>query len=155
MIFSSIYAGDDLKNYPAAIEKAIRYAAENDFSGMADGRYEIDGDRMFAQLFTLTGSPIEQTRPELHKKYLDVQFWLGGEEICGVAPANGVGECTEAILERDLYFYDKVENESFIRVTKGCYAVFFPSDAHRPGVQARENQEPYRKVVVKVSLDIL
>ena len=44
MFFSSVHADDDLKRYPAAIQKAIEYAKNTDFSALEDGRQEIDGD---------------------------------------------------------------------------------------------------------------
>ena len=154
MIFSSIYANDDLKKYPQAIAKAITYLTETDFENLADGVYEIDGKMMYAQVFTFTSKPASECKPELHRKYLDVQFWISGEEKFGVAPINGVGNCIEEIEERDLYFYDGVANESFVHATKGCYAVFFPNDVHRPGTVVGEPLT-YRKVVVKVSTELL
>ena len=84
MIFSSIHAHDDLKKYPAAIAKAITYLTETDFDNLADGVYEIDGKMMYAQVFTFTSKPASECKPELHRKYLDVQFWISGEEKFGV-----------------------------------------------------------------------
>ncbi|MFR5795435.1 MAG: YhcH/YjgK/YiaL family protein [Christensenellales bacterium] len=92
MFFSSVHANDDLKRYPAAIQKAIEYAKNTDFSALEDGRQEIDGDKMYANLFHLTSKQKEEAHPELHKKYVDVQYWICGEELCGVAPYNGVGK---------------------------------------------------------------
>ena len=134
MIFSSIYANDDLKKYPQAIAKAITYLTETDFENLADGVYEIDGKMMYAQVFTFTSKPVEECKPELHRKYLDVQFWISGEEKFGVAPINGVG--------------------NFVHATKGCYAVFFPNDVHRPGTVV-DQPLTYRKVVVKVHTSLL
>ena len=154
MIFSSIYVNDDLKKYPVALQNAINYVATTDFDNLPDGVYELDGKMMYAQVFTFTSKQIEECKPELHRKYLDVQFWISGEEKFGVAPINGVGNCIEEIDERDLYFYDGVANESFVHATKGCYAVFFPNDVHRPGCVVDEPLT-YRKVVVKVHTDLL
>lgn len=39
MFFSSVHADDDLKRYPAAIQKAIEYAKNTDFSALEDGRH--------------------------------------------------------------------------------------------------------------------
>ena len=155
MIFSSVYAGDDLKKYPEAIRTAINYLTTTDFDTLENGVYPIDGDRIFAQVFEYTSKPVEEVKCELHRKYLDVQFWICGEEYFGVAPANGVGKCIEEIPVRDLYFYDGVENESFIHAAKGCYAIFFPNDVHRPGVWIDGKALTYRKVVVKVSCELL
>lgn len=103
MFFSSVHADDDLKRYPAAIQKAIEYAKNTDFSALEDGRQEIDGDKMYANLFHLTSKQKEEAHPELHKKYVDVQYWICGEELCGVAPYNGVGKCIETREDDDLY----------------------------------------------------
>lgn len=155
MYFSSTAASDDLSRYPAAIQKALRYAMETDFSQLADGQYPIDGEKMYAKVFHLKAKPLADTHPELHKKYIDVQYWISGEELCGVAPSEGGAKCIEAREADDLYFCDRAPGESFLHAWKGCYAVFFPNDLHRPGVQYEGNGAEYRKVVVKVSVDLL
>ncbi len=155
MIFSSKNSNDDISKYPEAIQKAIRFAQETDFSKIEDGRVAIDGDNMFANLFHITSKPVEETHPEMHKQYIDVQYWLCGEELCGVAPYKGGSTCIEAREDEDLYFYDGVANESFIHAVEGDYAVFFPNDAHRPGVCIDGKPLDYRKVVVKVNVDLL
>ena len=156
MIFSSIHAHDDLRRYPAAIRKAIEYAANTDFSRLEDGRQPIDGEKMYANLFHLTSKPLEETHLELHRNYVDVQFWISGEELCGVAPYTGKEKCIDQTrADEDLYFYEDFENEFFLHATQGCYAVFFPNDAHRPGVCVNGQPLDYRKVVVKVHVDLL
>lgn len=155
MIFSSKNAKDDISKYPEAIQKAIRFARETDFSKIEDGRVAIDGDNMFANLFHLTSKPVGETHPEMHKQYIDVQYWLSGEELCGVAPYEGGSTCIDARKEEDLYFYDGVVNESFLHATEGCYAIFFPNDAHRPGVCVDGKSINYRKVVVKVNVNLI
>lgn len=72
---------------------------------------KLTADKMFVNLFHLTSKPKEETHPELHKRYADVQFWICGEELCGVAPFIGKGECIDAREDDDLYFYDGIENE--------------------------------------------
>ena len=51
MIFSSIHTKDDFKNYPAAVQRAIEYLKNNDFTKMETGVYEIEGKLMYAQVF--------------------------------------------------------------------------------------------------------
>ena len=155
MIYDSLKHMEAYQGVHPGIYKGLELLRDTDFSKLEDGRQEIDGDKMFANLFHLTSKLKEETHPELHKKYVDVQFWICGEELCGVAPYHGVGKCVEAREDEDLYFYDSVENESFIHATEGCYAVFFPNDAHRPGVCVDGKPLDYRTVVVKVSLDLL
>ena len=155
MIFSTIQAKKELRCYPEAIQRAVDYVLNTDFSKMEDGRHPIDGDRMFANLFHLTSKPKDEIHPEAHKKYIDVQFWLDGEELCGNAPFVEGVPCVDAREDEDLYFYEDFPEESFVRAKPGCFAVFFPNDAHRPGVCTENGPSTYRKVVVKVSTGLL
>ena len=154
MIFSSIHSKDDVTNYPEAIQTAIKYLKENDFVSMETGVYEIQGKDIYAQVFDAQTEPVEKKRPEVHEKYVDVQFLASGRERLGFAPDMGKCEVDERIDERDLIFYKEVENEGFIEATPGCYCIFFPNDVHRPAVMADEAMT-VRKVVVKVAVALL
>lgn len=154
MIFSSIYAKEDITKYPQAIQTAIEYLKSNDFVTMEPGVYEVQGKEIYAQVFDTETGALETKRPEVHRRFLDVQFLASGKERIGFTPDTGKYEIDEYIEERDLIFYKEVENEGIIEVTPGCYSVFFPEDVHRPGVEAGEAMT-IRKVVVKVSISLL
>lgn len=154
MIFSSIYAKHDYSIYPEAIQTALKYLNDNDFTTMETGVYEIQGKDIYAQVFDAVTEPSNKKRPEVHEKYLDVQFLASGKERLGFTPDTGNYIVDERIDERDLIFYKDVENESFIESTPGCFCVFFPTDVHRPAVASGDSMT-VRKVVVKVSIDLL
>lgn len=154
MIFSSIYAKDVIDTYPKAIQTALEYLKANDFTAMEPGVYEIQGKEIYAQVFDAETKPIEEGRPEVHEKYVDVQFLASGKERLGFTPDTGKYEVEERFDERDLIFYKSVENEGFIESTPGCYCVFFPADVHRPAIMSGERMT-VRKVVVKVSVALL
>ena len=154
MIFSSLKSGDSIAVYPEAIRKALEFLKNTDIEAMQPGDYPIDGDKLFAKVFDLTTLAVEETKPEIHHKYIDVQFWPSGSERFGIAPYLGGGTIVEAREDADTYFLESVPNESFVTATPGCFAVFFPWDAHRPGTILGE-QATFRKCVVKVSTDLL
>ena len=74
MIFSSINSKDDFTSYPKAVQRAIKYLKENDFVNMEPGVYELEGKLMYAQVFDAETGSVNEKRPEVHEKYLDVQF---------------------------------------------------------------------------------
>lgn len=154
MIFSSIHAKDVRHTYPKAIQTALEYLKANDFTAMETGVYEIQGKEIYAQVMDAVTRPYEEGRPEVHEKYVDVQFLASGREKLGFTPDTGNYEVDERFDERDLIFYKSVENEGFIEATPGCYSIFFPADVHRPGLISGESMT-VRKVVVKVSVDLL
>lgn len=154
MIFSSIHANKKNIVLPAAIEKALEYLKANDFTKMEPGVYEIQGKDIYAQVFDAETKPAEEQRPEVHEKFIDVQFLASGREKLGFTPDTGNYEVDERFDERDLIFYKKVENEGFIEARPGCFSIFFPEDVHRPACASGEPMT-VRKVVVKVSLKLL
>jgi YhcH/YjgK/YiaL family protein len=154
MIYSSIYADDDCSKYPAAIQRAIEYLKTTDILSMAQADYPIEGDKMFVKVFDNTSKTVAETHPELHKKYIDVQFWVTGGELMGIYPKKKEYEVVETHEDQDLYFLGDVEGEQFLRMEKGDYIILFPNDVHRPGIAEKEPQT-YRKAVVKVSMDLL
>ena len=156
MISSSIYVDDVRHCYPAAIQKALEYLKENadKFADMETGVYEIQGKDIYAQVMDCTTVPVEKGRPEVHARYVDVQFVATGRELLGFTPDTGKYEVDEHFEERDLTFYKAVENEGFIEARPGCYNIFFPTDVHRPGCISGESMT-LRKVVVKVAVSLL
>lgn len=154
MIFSSIYAAGGWDKYPEAIQTALQYLKDHDFTNMETGVYEIRGKEIYAQVMDAVTGPAEEKRPEVHEKYIDVQFLAAGKERLGFTPDTGKYEVAERLEEKDLIFYKSVDNEGYIEATPGCYSIFFPEDVHRPAVAAGEPMA-IRKVVVKVSVALI
>ncbi|MFZ4220348.1 YhcH/YjgK/YiaL family protein [Enterobacter ludwigii] len=137
---------------PWAIEKALDFLRTTDFTALAPGVVDIDGRNIFAQVLDLTTQTWDENRPEVHRRYLDIQFLAWGEEKIGVAIDTGNNEISESLLEqRDIIFYHGSENESFIEMTPGTYAIFFPQDVHRPAC-IKNKASAIRKIVVKVAI---
>ncbi|MDO4344434.1 MAG: YhcH/YjgK/YiaL family protein [Eubacteriales bacterium] len=153
MIFSSIHTRSSI-TYPEAIETALKFLKSHDFTSMEPGRYEIQGDDIFANLMDAQTKPLEETKPEAHKEYIDVQFVVSGTEKLGFAPDTGSCPPCDHPEGEDIWFYEGLENESFVISTPGCFSIFFPEDIHRPCV-CQTKPEAIRKVVVKVRVSAL
>lgn len=154
MFFSSINVVEDMKKYPEAIQTAITYLKSCDFTTVEPGTYEIQGKDIYAMVMDAQTGTLAEKRPEVHAKYIDVQFLVTGRERLGFTPDTGAYEVVERREAKDTVFYGAVEHESFIEATPGCFSVFFPEDVHRPNVAVGEPTK-IRKVVVKVSVDLI
>lgn len=140
---------------PRPLKIAVEHLKQTDFSCLPAGNYDLQDKDIYVQVIDMTTKPFSETRPEIHKQYIDVQFLVCGRENIGVATDTGENAVAEDLLaERDLLFYSGVENESMLAMTPGCFAVFMPSDVHRPGCAA-DKPEAIRKVVVKVKAALL
>lgn len=155
MIYSSVNSNFNIENYNKVIKDAIEFFKKTDFSKIAEGEYDIDGRNIFYQVKDIMTKPVNEAKPEIHRKYIDVQFLYKGKERIGVVDDNGNNEIAEDYLkERDLLFYKNVENETLINMKEGDFCVFFPSDVHRPACE-KDGQSMIRKVVYKINMDLL
>lgn len=149
MIVDQIENKDLYSNLNPNIKKALDYLAETDFSETEAGKYEIDGENIFALVSEYKTKDLSQGKPESHKNYIDVQFVYSGEEFIGYAPL-GNQKIVEPYNEiNDITFYDC--EQSLCLIQKKMFAVFFPTDIHMPGIRVT-NPVLVKKVVVKVKV---
>ena len=135
--------------------KLWNYLKNNNFLNMKTGVYEIEGKDIYAQVVDTTTREKDKVSPEVHKKYIDVQFSVEGKERIGFARDTDNNEVLDDLLnEKDIKFYVDMENEIDLIMKPGSFAVFFPNDVHRPGCSLGETGT-IRKVIVKVNTEIL
>lgn len=140
---------------PKPLKTAVQHLKDTDFTALPVGNYDLQGKDIYVQVFDATTKPIAETRAEVHRQYIDVQYSCNGNERMGFASETGNNAVLEDLVEaRDLLFYTGMENESTLTMTPGSFAVFFPSDVHRPGCLL-EQPSSVRKVVIKVRASLL
>jgi YhcH/YjgK/YiaL family protein len=133
-------------------DKAFSFLKSTDLSGLELKRYDIDGDNLYAPVSEYLTKNEEDARYEAHQKYIDIQYVVSGKEMIGVAPMSQKKDVLEP--------YDSTRDIEFLTVSGGenrlampdRFFIFFPEDAHRPGLKDTENS-PVRKIVVKVRVD--
>ncbi|MDA8174657.1 MAG: YhcH/YjgK/YiaL family protein [Nitrospiraceae bacterium] len=133
---SALYEGIDfIKNFSEAA---------------GDGRYEIRGQEIYAVVQSYETQQAAGRKIESHKKFIDIQYILSGEEVMGWLPAAGLAELSAYSEENDILFYHQTNVITPIIMAPGIFAVFFPHDAHQPGCIYGQIA-PVRKIVVKVA----
>jgi YhcH/YjgK/YiaL family protein len=131
----------------AGFAKAFAFLSRPDIKALPVGKYDIDGERVFATVSKGPGRRKGEARLEAHQKYVDIQFVLAGVEEMGWKPrALCVRPAGNYVPESDIQFFDD-DVDTWFLVNPGAFAVFFPEDAHLPLIAAGE----IHKVVVKVA----
>ena len=148
MIFDTLKNVDNYKGL-GRVYDALRFLSETDFSKIDLGRYELDGDNIFYMVQSYDTDP-DKTISEAHKKYIDIQYMVEGEEIISVADISEEKELTEAKEENDVWFYN-CKTEPLV-LSAGKYMVLYSNDLHCPGVATNGTAMTCRKVVVKVKV---
>ena len=130
------------------------FAAALDFlrsAGLADrpdGRVDLDGDRLFALIQRPTGRGRARARLEIHRRYLDIQYVVAGQEAIGWRSAAETITARAPFDEsKDIGFF-KERPAIWLPVPAGSLAVFYPGEPHAP----LAGTGPLHKVVIKVRM---
>ena len=141
------------------LENTARYACHSpllakgleairEYAGRPLGKYEIEGDRLFLLIQEYRTKELADSVWELHHAYMDVHCMLNGEEFVGYAADAAALEVVSPFDgARDAELL--AGNGSFIACAAGTFAVFFPYEAHMPGV-AIQTPSDIRKIVLKI-----
>ncbi|MBQ8100597.1 MAG: YhcH/YjgK/YiaL family protein [Paludibacteraceae bacterium] len=130
--------------------RAIAFLRDNDLQSLPACKIKVQGDDLVVNIQDFAGKEEADCRMEAHRDFADIQIVLGdGEERMGWKAQD---DCKEVLTayneEKDVEFY-KDKADSFVTVHAGQAAIFFPTDAHQPGIAPGRH---YRKVIVKVKV---
>ncbi len=128
--------------------EALSFALEFD-SSKSDGRYEIEGDKIYALVSSYETSPAPENKFEVHRKYADVQVVLEGEEKIEISLSSELRTTSEYSDANDKVLVESPGDSASLVMKRGYFAVIYPGEAHRPNCVLHEKQH-VRKIVVKV-----
>ena len=115
-----------------AFARAFEFLAHPNLASLAPARHVIDGDRLYVSIDHTEGRGREGARLESHRRYIDIQLTIAGEEEIGWLPLASCAAPVAAFDEaRDIRFYDD-RPSTWLAVLPGRFAIFFPDDAHAP-----------------------
>ncbi|MBN1302635.1 MAG: YhcH/YjgK/YiaL family protein [Melioribacteraceae bacterium] len=147
MIFDSIENAHLYYGVNAGIKKALEFLVQLDFTECEPGRIDIDGDNIFALVSRYSTKHESEVKWEAHRKYIDVQFVASGTENVGFINVDYLDVAQEYDAKKDVEFYDG--EGDYLQLNEDEFMIFFPHDAHMPGIEVEESEEVL-KVVIKV-----
>lgn len=133
------------RGFPAALDFLRRV----DLAELPPGRYEIDGQRVFALIEQAPGRGTSGARLEVHRRHIDIQVSLDGREQIGW---RALADChaieSPYSEDRDIAFFSD-RPAVWLPLSLGQFMVFFADDAHAPLAA----DGPLHKVVIKLLID--
>jgi len=136
--------------YPKAFDRAIAYLKNTDLQSLEEGKYPIDGDKIFAMLQKPVTAPVAERRYELHRDYIDIQVLLDGREQHWYSMAYPTTRPTEDLLDsRDLAYYPAPEPPLSLIISPWQYVIYLPYELHCPACCV-DGPETITKVVLKI-----
>lgn len=133
---------------PAYWDKAFAFLKEHDLQAMDIGRISIDSNNVYAMVTENPTKDYDSTKWESHRKYLDIHYVISGTEKIGVSPVTKLTVVNPYDESKDLINYSG-KGKTYA-ATPEKFFIFFPSDAHRPGITAAGDKKADKKIVIKI-----
>ncbi len=129
------------------IEAAFHYLSTTDFTNVALGKYEIDGENLFAIVNEYETKDSHEAKLEAHRKYIDIHYILSGSEYMATTFLTDQVPTKEYDDQDDYMLFSCASTPQLL--TPGMFALLYPHDIHLPGMHLTEKSF-VRKVVVKI-----
>jgi len=133
------------------LERAFEFLKRTDLAALPLGRTDIEGSDMFLTVSEAETRSPEQVRFEAHRRYIDIQLVVRGQESIGYAPVASLVTAEPYDTTKDIEFFSVPQESATLALRSGDFAVFAPGDGHRPSLHL-DGPHVSRKVVVKVSV---
>lgn len=153
MIRDNIKNANNYYTISERVKTGLKYLENTDFSNLPCGEYEIQGRDIYASIQDYNSKPRSEGKFEAHKKHIDIQYIIKGEEQVGVLDINHLKEESPYIEQKDIVFLtQKTQSRpEFVKIREKDFIILTPDDAHMPSISI-DKSEYVKKVVVKVCL---
>ena len=150
MIVDKLSNAEEYYKLGTRIEKAFKYMENTDLAQLETGKYQIDGDNIFALVSEYETKNLEQGLWEAHRKYIDIQYIISGQEKMGYSCLDNMKTSIEYEEKKDILFV--TGQGDYITVNKGSFALFTPTDAHMPSIKI-DYPQSVKKLLLKILIE--
>lgn len=149
MIIDTLDHADTYTSLHPYFAQAFAFLRDPALATLPLGKHKIDGDAIYANIQDYTARDIKDCRLEAHRRYIDIQFLLTGNEAIGYTPISDTLTETVPYSDKDdILFYAGTGTP--IPFTPNGFFILFPQDAHAPGIETTLGT--VRKIVIKIAL---
>ena len=145
MIIDKLTNADKYINLHKDFKLVFDFLKAHNLSELKCGRHELRGNEVF---FNLQEYETKQTQKlEAHKKYIDIQVVVNGEEYMGYTNIKNTIVSEEYNNEKDVMFLNGKVDKLYADNT--MFLIFYPEDAHMPALSVNEDK-PVKKAIFKI-----
>ena len=150
------FASDEIKNQlkeefkmEQKLARALEIIEDLDWETVECGRYDVD-DELYYMVQEYETKYSDQARYEAHEKYVDIQYIVKGVERMEFAETSKLKVTEKYNPEKDVKFLEEPKVIDASIVEAGDYRIFYPEDAHRPGLCVNNTPSKVKKILAKI-----
>ena len=147
MIFDHLSIINTYKSLSADIYSGLLFLQQVS-PNIAIGTYQIN-PRVKAIVSEYETKVKNEVGYEAHRKNIDIQYLLKGEERVACLPVEKLKETKPYSEEKDAAFFTASVQPIEMKLGDGYFAIFFPQDGHMPQLSVDE-PKMVKKIVIKV-----
>lgn len=141
----------DTDNLQRRCLEAVEYLSQLKDEELTIGRHDInEGFYYNVQEYVTDGNTKKPY--ESHRKYVDIQMLISGEEILQVTDISGLRVCSEYDEVKDCVLYHPSDNAAGTILRPESVMMLYPKDAHR-SMCIGKNTSKVKKIVGKILLN--
>lgn len=149
----------EIAAYPKTVAQAIAWLKSNDYAALPLGKTPIDGENIYINFSEYETKPGEKVVLESHRKYIDIQVMVEGEELMGYAVCTPDLPVLDGGYKEDgdYTLYPKsvmpfwapcASSPQKFLVKTGEFCIFAPEDVHASQI-FEDAPKKVKKIVVK------
>lgn len=149
MVYDKLESAENYFAINSGLEAAFNFIKQEGIEKLESAQYEIKGDKVFAIITDNAGKTKNEAKLEAHRKYIDIQFLISGDENIGwrsYKDCRVVQSVFDEAKDAELFFD---EPQMYFKLLPGAFVIFFPEDAHAPMI----SDNKVHKIVVKVAIE--
>ena len=138
------------QSLPVKMFEVIEQVKKHLSPSVENGNYQLEGDDIFFFVVDENTKLVTECKSEIHRKYIDIQIVLAGEERFGYSlhPFKSITE--DLLAVRDVAFSEDVVTEQFADLQVNDFIIFNAEQPHRPQIAVNEPMA-IRKAIIKIS----
>ncbi len=128
-------------------DKVMAWLQKTDVKSIPAGTVVLEENNLLIKVLDVHGKLIEDCLFETHNDYIDIQIPITGAESMGwksKETCHHIDKPYDKAIDMALY---REQATNMAEVQVGEFVVFFPEDAHQPGIA--DPNVNYRKLIVK------
>lgn len=129
-------------------KEAFQFLQAFDKAHFEPKKLDIDGSNVRAIIELVEGKGVQKARLEAHRKYIDIQYVVQGEDSIGWRPCQQCEKISSPYdSEKDIEFFAD-SSLLWLPITVDSFAIFFPDDAHAP----LAGEGYIKKIIMKIAV---